>query len=298
MLDHIRSNPELINPQIIGAPGFFPTVWGWIKKWFDPITTSKIFILSSADMKKTLESFIDPANIPAKYGGELEFQFGDMPVLDPAYKDVLKFEGGGKDFPHGPMYWIHSKENSEMEALAVGTVNEKQRKEKVCTVKKLIGEAHLPVGAAQNGHAKGAETLGEDLKMAPTAAPSLVGDAETNPNVSVTAPAEEARSEGPVAVEAGELVPVSRPEPVSFVTANDGLNTLSLNEKPAEVPNGTAAVGEKATVGTDGGAPVAVLPAETVESDGKAVDEKGSEKSGVLSSLDRLKEKAKEKIHP
>lgn len=23
---------------IIGAPSFFPTVWSWIKKWFDPIT--------------------------------------------------------------------------------------------------------------------------------------------------------------------------------------------------------------------------------------------------------------------
>src|SRR5438034_8056022 len=28
--------------QIIGAPSFFPTVWGWIKRWFDPVTTSKI----------------------------------------------------------------------------------------------------------------------------------------------------------------------------------------------------------------------------------------------------------------
>ena len=33
--------------QIIGAPAFFPTVWGWIKRWFDPNTTSKIFILST-----------------------------------------------------------------------------------------------------------------------------------------------------------------------------------------------------------------------------------------------------------
>ena len=33
-------------PQIVGAPGFFPTVWGWVKLCFDPITVSKIFILS------------------------------------------------------------------------------------------------------------------------------------------------------------------------------------------------------------------------------------------------------------
>jgi len=23
---------------VIGAPSFFPTVWGWVKRWFDPIT--------------------------------------------------------------------------------------------------------------------------------------------------------------------------------------------------------------------------------------------------------------------
>ena len=27
---------------IIGAPSFFPTVWGWVKRWFDPITVVSI----------------------------------------------------------------------------------------------------------------------------------------------------------------------------------------------------------------------------------------------------------------
>ena len=235
-------------------------------------------------MKKTLEAFIDPANIPAKYGGQLDFHFGDMPVLDPAYEDILTFESGNKDFPHGPMYWIHSKDGKEMEALAVGTVDEKERREKVCIVKKLLGdEEDLVGGAVTNGHVKGADTLGEELREVPTAAPSVANtETETNLNVSVTAPA------APVAVQDGELVPESRPETVKFVTASEGLNNLSLNEKAANVPNGTAHV----------------QPTESVVPNGIAGDDKGSEQSSVRNSLDRMKEKveagvdtAKDKIH-
>ncbi|KAK2820054.1 hypothetical protein FQN49_007766 [Arthroderma sp. PD_2] len=67
---------------IIGAPVFFPTVWGWIKRWFDPGTTSKIFILSPADVQPTLSAYMDAADIPKRYGGELEWDWGDMPNLD------------------------------------------------------------------------------------------------------------------------------------------------------------------------------------------------------------------------
>ncbi|PKY06322.1 CRAL/TRIO domain-containing protein [Aspergillus campestris IBT 28561] len=67
---------------IIGAPAFFPTVWGWIKRWFDPGTTSKIFILSAAEVKPTLSAFMHPSSIPKQYGGDLEWKWGDMPALD------------------------------------------------------------------------------------------------------------------------------------------------------------------------------------------------------------------------
>ncbi|KAE8167795.1 SNase-domain-containing protein [Aspergillus tamarii] len=76
---------------IIGAPSFFPTVWGWIKRWFDPVTTSKIFILSSAEVLPTLSSFMDPTTIPKQYGGQLDWQWGDMPNLD---DEARKLVGG------------------------------------------------------------------------------------------------------------------------------------------------------------------------------------------------------------
>lgn len=124
---------------IIGAPSFFPTVWGWIKRWFDPITTSKIFILSQAEMKSTLESFIEPANIPQKYGGELDFQWGDLPKYDAAaLNEVIEWKNGHKDFPEGPMFW-HDK-GSYIELEACGSVDGKPRSEIVCTVRKTATE--------------------------------------------------------------------------------------------------------------------------------------------------------------
>ncbi|KAL2820468.1 CRAL-TRIO domain-containing protein [Aspergillus cavernicola] len=74
---------------IIGAPAFFPTVWGWIKRWFDPGTTSKIFILSASEVQPTLTSFMEPSSIPTQYGGELDWQWGDMPALDESAREVI-----------------------------------------------------------------------------------------------------------------------------------------------------------------------------------------------------------------
>jgi len=95
-------------------------------------------------MKATLEQFIDPVNIPKKYGGQLEFQFGDYPVIDPAIEKVVQWEGDFTRFPLGPKYWVHG--NSEhMEAIAVGTVDEKERRVVVCTLKKLLGDDEDPI---------------------------------------------------------------------------------------------------------------------------------------------------------
>lgn len=86
-------------------------------------------------MQKTLTTFIDPANIPKNYGGELDFKFGDMPVPDPAWKDFVQWEGDFTNFPGGPLYWIRDNED-KMRALAVGSIEEHQRQESVCTIGK------------------------------------------------------------------------------------------------------------------------------------------------------------------
>ncbi|KAE8372854.1 CRAL-TRIO domain-containing protein [Aspergillus bertholletiae] len=117
---------------IIGAPSFFPTVWGWIKRWFDPVTTSKIFILSSAEVLPTLTSFMDPTTIPKQYGGQLDWQWGDMPNLDDEARKLVSeletppAEGETKpSFIKGPVLF----KGDHVEVL--GKVNGESRKRSV-----------------------------------------------------------------------------------------------------------------------------------------------------------------------
>lgn len=211
-------------------------------------------------MQKTLESFIDPINIPKKYGGQLDFHFGDMPILDPVLEKVLTWEGTHKNFGQGPMYWVQNKGEKTMQLIARGSVDEKERDEVICTVKKTVEEEPAVHAVIQNGHAAVgtssnptplpstqsqppsttapvSETApplpapGSELLTAPTVPPS---PAASTANLDSTATAPEIERETQV-VQQGEVVPASRPEPTSFVTATEG---LSLSEKTGNLPNG------------------------------------------------------------
>ncbi|KAL8828668.1 MAG: hypothetical protein Q9170_006499 [Blastenia crenularia] len=120
---------------IIGAPSFFPTVWGWIKKWFDPITTSKIFILSQDQVKPTLSAFMDVSSIPKKYGGDLDFECGMMPSIDPEIRKCLDLKNPKLEglFLTGPTRWVDGSEG-DMVALSVGSIGGKPHKEAVATM--------------------------------------------------------------------------------------------------------------------------------------------------------------------
>lgn len=151
---------------IVGAPMFFSTVWGWIKRWFDPITVSKIFILGSHEVKSTLEAFVDPANIPKQYGGELEFNWGELPNLDPAVHETVRWENGYTAFPTGPMVWRPLDDGETLECVALGTkgLNHEPRNERVCTMPRLAKpsteevEEEAPAAAP----AAGQESVGGD----------------------------------------------------------------------------------------------------------------------------------------
>jgi hypothetical protein len=195
-------------------------------------------------MKKTLESFIDPVNIPKKYGGELEFQFGDMPVLDPALEKVLTWEGSNNDFPRGPMYWVHKKDEPEIEAIARGSVDEKERNEGVCIVKKMLRDDEDR--EVMNGHATtGTENTKPEPKLLPVPGSVLLTAPTVPPSpatstANLNAPQPAMPEVEKVVVQGGEVVPESRPEFQSFVTAHEGLNGLTLNEKAGNLTNGSA----------------------------------------------------------
>ncbi|KAL9111164.1 MAG: hypothetical protein Q9227_004427 [Pyrenula ochraceoflavens] len=105
---------------ILGAPSFFPTVWGWIKRWFDPVTVSKIFILAPHEVKPTLEKFIDVENIPKAYGGSLDWNFGELPALDQAAAGQCnKLDN---EWVTGPVLW------EKDQRIPVGTVHGELRR--------------------------------------------------------------------------------------------------------------------------------------------------------------------------
>lgn len=134
---------------IIGAPYFFSTVWGWIKRWFDPITVSKIFILSANEVKPTLEEFIEPRNIPKLYGGELEFNFFDRPNVDPKIKGALSWENGFTDFPEGPAYWVPEDGGKRLVCYAVGSKGGQERRERVCSIPVAFPREEAAEGAVK-----------------------------------------------------------------------------------------------------------------------------------------------------
>ncbi|KAI9827499.1 MAG: hypothetical protein M1832_004849 [Thelocarpon impressellum] len=154
---------------IIGAPSFFPTVWAWIKNWFDPITVSKIFILSASEVKPVLTELIPPANIPKKYGGELDFEFGMVPNIEPAMEEALEWvapqsAGGSKrTFPMGPVRWEDGTDGS-MTAVAVGSVGGKHRHDPIALVRpraegqQQVVTADLPSATTANGYAASTAT--------------------------------------------------------------------------------------------------------------------------------------------
>lgn len=147
---------------IIGAPMFFSTVWGWIKRWFDPITVSKIFVLSTHEAKAVLESFIDPKNIPKKYGGQLDYTFGDLGVPDPAWEGLIEWENGHKTFPSGPLIWENNEDGTRLVCVGLGMTGGQQRRERIATIAKTFH--HLTFEQAQafvNGTAEGTQTTEE-----------------------------------------------------------------------------------------------------------------------------------------
>ncbi|KAK6972160.1 CRAL-TRIO domain-containing protein [Favolaschia claudopus] len=124
-------HPETLDRVfLIGAPSFFPTVWGWIKRWFDPVTTSKIFVLAAADVQPTLTRFMRPADLPKKYGGELEWEYGMPPSFDSEIAKVVKGRIKEEGWVRGPLRWVGDGQGGGRIEMR-GTVEGKRREEEV-----------------------------------------------------------------------------------------------------------------------------------------------------------------------
>lgn len=131
---------------IVGAPPFFSTVFGWIKGWLDPVTVSKIRIVSRDEVLPALEEVADGGSIPKMYGGDLDWTFGDAPVIDPYLKDVISWDGEQSSFPLAPLVWepVEGKVG-RVACLRVGSQDGKALRESVCT----IPQTWPPVGRVE-----------------------------------------------------------------------------------------------------------------------------------------------------
>ena len=78
---------------------------------------------------------MDIDNIPKKYGGNLDFECGKMPVLDAAVKNVLDLASPDLEqlFLTAPVKWIDDVDG-DMTAVGVGSIDGKERRETVATL--------------------------------------------------------------------------------------------------------------------------------------------------------------------
>ncbi|GIC88075.1 SEC14 family lipid-binding protein [Aspergillus udagawae] len=121
--------PETLG-KVVGAPAFFKSIWDLISQWFDPVTRSKIFLLSSSEASEVLQKYIDPANLPAEYGGVLKWEWQDLPNLDADARrlvdNLYEKTDQGELFAKGPVIF----EDDCIKLL--GTINGKPRRNDFC----------------------------------------------------------------------------------------------------------------------------------------------------------------------
>jgi len=110
---------------VVGAPYFFPTIWSLVTRWFDPATTRKIFVLTASEASRKLTEFIEPENLPHRFGGTLEWEFGMHPIPDAEIRACI-----GKladEWVEGPIRYISKPEGDIL--MAVGSQNGRVRRE-------------------------------------------------------------------------------------------------------------------------------------------------------------------------
>ena len=119
--------------QIIGAPSFFPTVFGWIKRWVDANTVKKLHILQDSEVLPTLQKYVEMENIASKFGGEFEYQHGMQPKLDPEVSKVLKWLPPNASLPVGPLKWIEVGKGKRY-VVAAGNNEGEERGDKIASL--------------------------------------------------------------------------------------------------------------------------------------------------------------------
>jgi hypothetical protein len=137
-------------------------------------------------MLSTMQKFIDVENIPKKYGGKLDWSFGDMPFLEPGIADSLRWkedirQHGHRTLPIGPIRWQYD-DDGDLVATAIGSENGKPRNLVIAGLHPEAGVARLALSPGRSDPVK--NTLHKAASK-----PDTVARADAQANGSAMAPA-------------------------------------------------------------------------------------------------------------
>jgi len=206
---------------IIGAPYFFSTVWGWIKKWFDPVTVSKIFILSPSEVVPVLSQFMEMRDIPKVYGGELPWEFLDSPAWEEGILKMCQWENGHTVFPPGPKRWESIEDGKYLQCVAVGYKDGQPRHDIVCKVPVLNAAVEKTVETSE-----------------PTSTPAATMTTTTTTAAAAAAAAAATTEKTPATAE-------DAPVAATPAVATDGASTIPAGLRASEPATASASVEEK-----------------------------------------------------
>ncbi|MCJ1392703.1 hypothetical protein MMC18_005574 [Xylographa bjoerkii] len=159
---------------ILGAPSFFPAVWGYINKWFEPNLTSKISVLATSDAKAVLTKHIDVEDLPVSYGGTVAWEYGMSPNLDEEARDML---GSFADnWIEGPIRYAPREDGDEI--LAAGTEAQGLRTATLAKLSMCLGE---PGALVDNGESASPITISSSVTSSSSSSSTAVSTGSIAP---------------------------------------------------------------------------------------------------------------------
>ncbi|PHH76223.1 hypothetical protein CDD80_1709 [Ophiocordyceps camponoti-rufipedis] len=138
---------------ILNAPSYVGVMWNWVRSWLDPVTASKVVILKAHEVKPALEAYIHPSNIPVRYGGTLDCDFSDGPVLDDSLRAVVEWEPSFEGLPPGPL--TVEADGDLLVCYTSGVEDGKPRRQKVFTIPAQVGSSNKSIEVVDEKHAPG-----------------------------------------------------------------------------------------------------------------------------------------------
>ena len=194
-------------------------------------------------MASTLSEYVDLDNVPKKYGGNLDWKFGDMPSLDPGIVNSMKWkenfeQKGHKTLPIGPLKMQYD-EDGDLLIVAVGTEGGKQRNQVIAGLHPDSSIAQLSLSPGRADHQKRFNNTPTQVST-PESKPSTPAVPETKsstPAVPESKPSTLAEPESKMASEADQNV---GKDPHSHVSSSSVRGTYTVPYQDDNTRAGTS----------------------------------------------------------